>query len=156
MLASLSQFFSGQNYIPHGVCLLWQPALLWLDLISDTLIAAAYYTIPIALIYFVTRRHDLAFRGIFVLTGAFILACGTTHVMDVVTLWYPAYWTDGFIKLVTASISIGTAFAMWQVMPLALALPSTAQLERANNLLEHEIGERQRAAAALRDANNGT
>jgi PAS domain S-box-containing protein len=154
MLASLSQLFSAQNYIPHGVCLLWQPGLLWLDLISDTVIAAAYYTIPIALIYFASRRHDLAFRGIFVLTGAFILACGTTHVMGVVTLWYPAYWTDGLIKLVTALVSIGTAFAMWQVMPLALALPSTAQLERSNNLLEHEIGERQRAAAALHAANN--
>jgi PAS domain S-box-containing protein len=73
--------------------------------------------------------------------------------MGVVTLWYPASWTDGLIKLVTALISVGTAFAMWQVMPVALALPSTAQLERANGLLEYEIGERRRAAAALRDSN---
>ena len=73
--------------------------------------------------------------------------------MDVVTLWYPAYWIDGMIKLFTALVSIGTAVAMWQAMPTALALPSTAQLERANKLLEHEIGERQRAEAALRDAN---
>ena len=155
MATPLSQLFSTQNYIPHGMCLLWQPGLLWLDVLSNTVIAAAYYTIPVALIYFVSRRHDVAFRGIFVLTGAFILACGTTHVMDVVTLWYPAYWTDGLINLATALVSIGTAFAMWQVVPLALALPSTAQLERANNLLEHEIGERQRIAVALRDANAG-
>jgi PAS domain S-box-containing protein len=73
--------------------------------------------------------------------------------MGVVTLWYPASWTDGLITLVTALISVGTAFAMWQVMPVALALPSTAQLERANGLLEYEIGERRRAAAALRDSN---
>ena len=155
MATPLSQLFSTQNYIPHGMCLLWQPGLLWLDVLSNTVIAAAYYTIPVALIYFVSRRHDVAFRGIFVLTGAFILACGTTHVMGVVTLWYPAYWTDGLINLATALVSIGTAFAMWQVVPLALALPSTAQLERANNLLEHEIGERQRIAVALRDANAG-
>ena len=155
MATSLSQLFSTQNYIPHGMCLLWQPSLLWLDVLSNTVIAAAYYTIPVALIYFVSRRHDVAFRGIFVLTGAFILACGTTHVMDVVTLWYPIYWIDGLINLATALVSIGTAFAMWQVVPLALALPSTAQLERANNLLEREIGERQSAAAALRDANAG-
>src|SRR6201996_9279718 len=154
MLSSLSELLSVQNYIPHGVCLLWQPGLLWLHVLSDATIAIAYYTIPLALVYFVSRRHDLAFRGIFVLTSAFILACGTTHVMAVLTLWYPAYWTDGLIKLVTALVSIGSAFAMWQVMPLALALPSTAQLERSNNLLEHEIGERQRAAAALHAANN--
>ncbi|SDR23388.1 GAF domain-containing protein [Rhizobiales bacterium GAS191] len=153
MLSSFSQFWSEQSYIPHGVCLLWQPGLLWLHVLSDAVIAIAYYTIPLMLIYFVSRRHDLEFRGIFILTGVFILACGTTHIMGVVTLWYPAYWIDGTIKLATALVSICTAFAMWQAMPLALALPSTEQLERANGLLEHEIGERHRAEAALRDAN---
>ena len=64
MVTSLSQLFSTQNYIPHGVCLLWQPGLLWLHVLSNTVIAVAYYTIPVALIYFVSRRHDLAFRGI--------------------------------------------------------------------------------------------
>src|ERR1700722_15184702 len=153
MPSSFFQSLFEQNYIPHGVCLLWQPGLLWLHVFSDAVIALSYYTIPFALIWFVTKRHDLAFRGIFVLTSAFILACGTTHVMGVVTLWYPDYWLDGTIKLFTALVSVGTAFAMWQVMPVALAVPSTAQLERANGLLEYEIGERRRAAAALRDSN---
>jgi hypothetical protein len=36
-------------------------------------------------------------------------------------------------------------------MPLALALPSTVQLDRANQLLGEEIGHRQRAEAALRE-----
>jgi PAS domain S-box-containing protein len=153
MLSSLSELLSVQNYIPHGVCLLWQPGLLGLHVLSDATIAIAYYTIPLALVYFVSRRHDLAFRGIFVLTSAFILACGTTHVMAVLTLWYPAYWTDGIIKLVTALASIGTAIVIWQAMPLALAIPSTEQLAKANKLLGHEIGERQRAETALRDAN---
>jgi PAS domain S-box-containing protein len=139
--------------MPHGACLLSQPGLLWLDVLSDAIIAAAYYSIPVALIYFASRRQDLAFRGIFILTGIFFLAGGTTHVMGVVTLWYPAYRVDGLIKLATALVSIGTAFVMWRVIPLALALPSTIQLERANNLLECQIGERQRAAAGLRDAN---
>jgi PAS domain S-box-containing protein len=81
------------------------------------------------------------------------LACGTTHVMDVVTLWYPVYWLDGVIRAFTALVSIGTAAAMWLVMPKALALPSMAQLEEANRRLQHEVGERERAEAALRDAN---
>jgi PAS domain S-box-containing protein len=155
MSSSVFHSLSAQNYIPHGFCLLWQPGLLWLHVLSDAVIALSYYTIPIALIWFVTKRHDLAFRGIFVLTGAFILACGTTHLMGIVTLWYPAYWLDGMIKLFTALVSICTAFAMWQVMPLALALPGTEQLKRVNSSLEHAIGERQRAEAALRDANAG-
>jgi PAS domain S-box-containing protein len=154
MPSFLSGMFSSDNFIPHGFCLLWDPALLWLWMISDSAIAASYYTIPFALIYFIAKRRDLAFRGIFLLTSAFILACGTTHLMDVYTLWYPAYWLDGMVKFVTAAISAVTAVAMWRVMPVALALPSTAQLEDANRRLEREIAERRRAEAALRDAND--
>ena len=153
MTSFLTGLFAQQNFIPHGFCLAWEPGLLWLHVISDSVIAVAYYSIPFALIYFISRRRDLAFRGIFALTGAFILACGTTHVMGVLTLWYPAYWLDGMIKFFTALISIFTAGAMWWAMPKALALPSTAQLEEANRQLEHEIGERERAQAALRNAN---
>jgi PAS domain S-box-containing protein len=153
MTSLLAGLFAQDNFIPHGFCLAWEPGLVWLHVISDSVIAIAYYTIPFAAIYFISRRRDLAFRGIFALTGVFILACGTTHLMGVVTLWYPDYWLDGFIKFFTAAVSIFTAAAMWWAMPKALALPSTAQLEDANRRLQHEIGERQRAEAALREAN---
>ncbi|SHN66049.1 sensor histidine kinase [Bradyrhizobium erythrophlei] len=153
MTSFLSWLMSPQDYMPHGMCFLWQPELIALHVVSDSLIALAYYSIPIALIYFVWKRADLAFPTIFILTGLFILACGTTHAMSVWTLWYPDYRVDGGIKAVTALLSIGTGVAIWKVMPLALALPSTAQLERANQLLGAEIGQRQRAEVALRDAN---
>src|ERR1700681_717046 len=153
MTSFLSWLLSPQDYMPHGMCFLWQPELIALHVASDSFIALAYYSIPVALIYFVSKRKDLAFPSIFVLTGLFILACGTTHVMSVWTLWNPDYRLDGGIKAVTALLSIGTGVAIWKVMPLALALPSTAQLERANQLLGAEIGQRQRAEAALREAN---
>ena len=153
MTSFLAAIFSENSFTPHGFCLAWEPVLLWLHVVSDSVVALAYYTIPFAILYFMARRQDLAFRSIFALTGTFILACGTTHVMDVVTLWYPVYWLDGIIRAFTALVSIGTAAAMWLVMPKALALPSTAQLEEANRRLQHEIGERERADAALRDAN---
>src|SRR3979490_188096 len=149
----LSSLLSPQDYMPHGMCFLWQPELIALHVASDSAIALAYYSIPIALGYFVWKRADLAFPGIFVLTSLFILACGTTHIMGVWTLWFPDYRVDGGIKAITALLSIATAVAIWKVMPLALALPSTGQLERANGLLGAEIGQRQRAEAALRDAN---
>ena len=128
MTSFLSWLLSPQDYMPHGMCFLWQPELIALHVVSDSLIALAYYSIPIALIYFVLKRTDFAFPSIFVLTGLFILACGTTHAMSVWTLWYPDYRVDGGIKAVTALLSIGTGVAIWKVMPLALALPSTAQL----------------------------
>ena len=153
MTSFLATIFSENSFTPHGFCLAWEPVLLWLHVVSDSVVALAYYTIPFAILYFMARRQDLAFRSIFALTGTFILACGTTHVMDVVTLWYPVYWLDGIIRAFTALVSIGTAAVIWLVMPKALALPSTAQLEEANRRLQHEIGERERADAALRDAN---
>src|SRR6195256_4956192 len=153
MTSFLSWLLSPQDYMPHGMCFLWQPQLIALHVASDSSIALAYYSIPVALIYFVSKRTDLAFPSIFVLTGLFILACGTTHIMGVWTLWFPDYRLDGGIKAATALLSVGTAAAIWKVMPLALALPSTAQLERANELLGTEINQRQRAEAALRDAN---
>jgi PAS domain S-box-containing protein len=153
MTSFLSWLLSPQDYMPHGMCFLWQPQLIALHVASDSLIALAYYSIPVALIYFVSKRTDLAFPSIFVLTGLFILACGTTHIMGVWTLWFPDYRLDGGIKAATALLSVGTAAAIWKVMPLALALPSTAQLERANELLGTEINKRQRAEAALREAN---
>jgi PAS domain S-box-containing protein len=153
MTSFLSWLLSPQDYMPHGMCFLWQPQLIALHVASDSLIALAYYSIPVALIYFVSQRTDLAFPSIFVLTGLFILACGTTHIMGVWTLWFPDYRLDGGIKAATALLSVGTAAAIWKVMPLALALPSTAQLERANELLGTEINQRQRAEAALREAN---
>jgi hypothetical protein len=127
MTSFLAGLFSQQNFIPHGFCLAWDPGLLGLHVISDAVIAIAYYTIPFALLYFISRRRDLAFRGLFALSGAFILACGTTHIMSAVTLWYPAYWLDGIIKLFTAAVSIFTAAAIWWAMPKALALPSMAR-----------------------------
>jgi PAS domain S-box-containing protein len=153
MSSYLSWLFSSQEYMPHGMCFLWQPELIGLHVASDSAIALAYYSIPIALSYFVWKRADFAFPGIFVLTSLFILACGTTHIMGVWTLWFPDYRFDGGIKVVTALLSVGTAIAIWKVMPLALALPSTAQLERANQLLASEIDQRQRAETALREAN---
>jgi hypothetical protein len=35
-------------FMPHGMCFLWQPGVLWRHAVSDTIIAASYYLIPIA------------------------------------------------------------------------------------------------------------
>ena len=153
MMSYISSFFLSADYIPHGLCLAWQPELIALHVGSDAAIAIAYYSIPFALMYFVWKRADLVFPGVFVLSGAFILACGTSHTMSIVTLWQPDYWLEGIIKLITAVVSVASAVAIWQTMPLALALPSTAQLEQANRSLAGEIAERKRAQAALRDMN---
>jgi PAS domain S-box-containing protein len=142
-----------EGFMPHGYCLLWRPALLYLHVFSDLLTAAAYYSIPLALAYFVYRRGDFLFRHVFLLFCFFILACGTTHLLSVWTIWKPIYEVQGIVKLFTALISVGTAVVLWPLLPRALALPSPAKLEEANRLLTHEIQERKAAEAEIRELN---
>ena len=120
---------SSTSFMPHGACYLWKPSILWLHVISDALVVLSYYSIPFALLYFVYKRKDLVYRWVFVLFGAFILLCGTTHLMSIWTIWHPDYWLDGLIKLATAAVSIVTAILIWPLMPKLLKLPSTKALE---------------------------
>lgn len=136
----MSNLLNASSLLPHGFCINWTPSLLWLYVVSDTLIVLAYYSIPITLAYFVWRRKDLEFRWIFILFGAFILACGTTHLLGIVTLWNPIYWLDAGIKSLTAIISIFTAVALVWLVPKALKLPSPSQVDQEvqHRLLAYE------------------
>jgi PAS domain S-box-containing protein len=100
------------------------------------LIAFSYFCIPLALIYFVRKRPDVPFRLVFWLFGAFILLCGTTHVLSIWVLWKPTYYTEGVIKAMTAVASIGTLIMTVRMMPEAVGLPSPEQLRIANARLE--------------------
>jgi two-component system, NtrC family, sensor kinase len=149
MLQFLQSFFSDGSFIPHGHCYLWKPWLLWMHIASDSLIALVYYSIPITLVYFVKKREDLPFKWIILLFGAFIVSCGTTHLMDVWTLWHPTYWVSAFLKVITALISLSTAIALLPVIPKAIALPSPAQLEAANCQLRLALKELANTQAQL-------
>jgi PAS domain S-box-containing protein len=147
--------FDTTTFAPHGYCLLWQPGILWLDSIADGLIALAYFSIPLLLLHFARRRRDLAFPSVFLLFGLFIVLCGLTHVMDSVTDWVPAYNLATVIKIATALASVFTACVVWQLMPRALALPTSEQLRQVNAELEREVRERRRVEAELRSLNAG-
>nr|WP_228014714.1 ATP-binding protein [Fortiea sp. LEGE XX443] len=124
--------------------------MVWLHILSDSLIAFSYYSIPLTLVYFVRKRKDIPFKNIFILFGAFIISCGTTHLMEIWTLWHPYYWLSGSIKAITAIISFYTALTLIPLVPQALALPSPAQLEEANIALQAEITERKLIENELR------
>jgi signal transduction histidine kinase len=149
MLESLNTIFATDALMPHGYCFLWKPGLLWLHIISDSLIALAYYCIPLILAYFVSKRKNIPFKWIILLFNAFILACGTTHLAAIWTLWHPDYWFSGLLKAVTASISISTAILLFPLIPQFLALPSPMQLEATNEQLRAEIVERKLAEQEL-------
>ncbi|HXC27940.1 MAG TPA: hypothetical protein VNV38_08275 [Stellaceae bacterium] len=156
MLRFFSDIFNSSDLSPHGICLLWRPELIWLHVTSDAIIALSYYSIPLALTYFVLKRRDVVFGWLFWMFGAFILACGTTHVFGILTLWYPVYGIEGAVKFVTAIVSIFTAVVLWPLLPRALALPSPAMLTRANEELSAEIDERNKLWQRCARARNAT
>jgi PAS domain S-box-containing protein len=122
------------------------PWLGWLHVLSDLGVWGAYLAIPLVLMYFLWRRKDLPFRTIFLLFGGFILACGTTHLMEAIIFWWPVYRLAGLIKLCTALISWATVFSLFQVVPGVLTMRSPEELER-------EIAARKRAEIELQQAN---
>ena len=124
------------HFMPHGYCFLWLPTLVALHVISDGLIALSYFIIPFALAYFVYKRDDLVYDWMFICFGAFIVSCGTTHILEIWTLWVPDYWLSGTIKAVTAIISFATAILLIKLIPEALKIPSAFMLNDANAALE--------------------
>jgi PAS domain S-box-containing protein len=112
----------------------------------------AYLAIPVVLVYFVRRRRDVPFNWMFLLFGAFIVACGFTHFMDALATFLPLYRLSGMVKLVTALVSWGTVLCLIPLIPKALALRSPAELEAINLVLQKAIDVRKRAEEALRKA----
>ncbi|MBV9560777.1 MAG: response regulator [Bradyrhizobium sp.] len=150
MWAFLERLLDSSTLSPHGICLLWEPELIWLHVASDAVIAAAYFSIPVALSIFVSRRRDADFGWIVWAFALFIMACGFTHVMSIITLWVPAYGLEGLIKALTAAASIVTAVMLWPLLPRALALPSPSQLRATEAALAQEGLQRREAEAMLR------
>lgn len=149
MGAVWSSWFEPFAFSPHGFCLAWEPSLLWLHILSDGLIALAYFSIPLAILAFMRRRPDFTYRGMAWLFAGFILFCGATHLFAVWTLWQPHYWAEGALKAMTAAISVATALLLWPLLPKALALPSPAALRAANAALELRVAERDALVARL-------
>lgn len=141
-------------FIPHGHCYLWRRDLVLLNVSSDALIGLAYFSIPLMLLYVVRQRQDIPFPWLFTLFGAFIVSCGSTHLLSVWTIWHPSYWVSTGVKALTASVSILTAATMIPVLPRALSLPSPKELDIVNQSLKREIAERQQAEAEVRRLNN--
>lgn len=153
MLDFLAKLFSS-DFMPHGYCYLWRPEIVWLHMVSDSTIAGAYYVIPLTLFYFVRKRRDLPFTWMFLMFAVFILGCGTTHLMEVWTLWHGTYRLAGVIKGITAAASVATAILFVPLVPRALALPSPEQLRTANRQLEKEIENRRRIELELKGAHD--
>jgi signal transduction histidine kinase len=136
---------------PRGYCYVWIPSLVATHVVSDSLIGLSYLAISVTLIWLVWRaRRGLPFSWIFIAFGAFIVACGATHFMEVWTLWRPVFWLSADVKIVTAGASVATALVLPPLMPKVIGFIQAArvsearrvELERAQLDLERRVSER--------------
>lgn len=124
MLESSNHFFASASFLPHGYCYQWKSALVWLHVTSDSAIAIAYYAMAIALVYLICKQPGVPFPRILITLAAFLMACGTAHLMEIWTLWHPDYWLSGGIKAIAAIVSLYAAATLFALIPKALASPT--------------------------------
>jgi signal transduction histidine kinase len=151
MLDALVRLFSG-SFMPHGHCYLWTPEMVWLQVLSNASIGLAYLSISATLYYIIRRIRDIPFSWMYLAFGVFIVTCGLTHFMDVVTIWEPVYWLDGAVRAVTAGASVGTAVLLFPLVPKAIALAGAAEVAHARGLeLEKTYDELAKAHARTKE-----
>jgi PAS domain S-box-containing protein len=141
------KLFDTSDWPPRWVCGRWTDFHGWFYIISDLMIWSAYFAIPLIILRFVSRKRDAQFHRIYILFAAFILACGSTHFLDAVMFWYPAYRFNALIRFATGVISWMTVFHLIRVLPKAFALKSPGELET-------EIQHRKKAEEKLRVINS--
>lgn len=132
----LGRSLAGQVFLPHQFCYLGNSTLITTHLVADLLIGISYVVISLTLVYLVrASQGGIPFHWMFLAFGTFIIACGATHFMEVLTLWRPDYWAAAYVKVVTATASVATALA------LPLAIPRILRNIEAVNLSERRAAE---------------
>ncbi|TQV85687.1 hypothetical protein FKG94_02255 [Exilibacterium tricleocarpae] len=136
LIDTLTNLFSTERFMPHGYCFLWQQELLWMHVIGDIAIAIAYFSIPITILYLLRKnRQTMPYRWVFNMFAIFIFLCGATHLIELVTLWYPIYYLEGLMKVLTAAVSVATAIMIFPLIPALMK--KFSQLSSLTQTAEH-------------------
>lgn len=80
-----------------------------LTILGDAGIFAAYMAMPVVLVSAWRRMKERPDARLLALYGLFILLCGFTHLVSILTIFWPLYWLAAKLKLVTAAVSIAVA-----------------------------------------------
>lgn len=138
-------WFSQQDFMPHGHCYLWKDGLVYTHVISDLLIGLAYVSISLTL-YALVKKIKLPFSAIVLSFGLFIGACGLTHFMEIWNLWHADYWYSAWVKVLTAIASVSTGIYLYQLRHPIYLMAEAAKLSEQRRIdlekLTHELGQR--------------
>lgn len=108
------------SLMPHAVCWRQDQHLIWTMAITNAITFLSYFSICATLFYLARRTSRVIVREwVLFLTGfaLFIVACGTTHLLEVVTTWFSVFWVDAWTNIVTAALSGLVAFLLIRRAP---------------------------------------
>lgn len=111
------------DFMPHGSCLLWDPFLLWAMVACNGAIFISYMIIAVKLYgvrKVLDRQHIVRNMTVLFSFAVFIFLCGVTHLMDVITLWFPRYYVTVAILAMTAIASVFTAITFPKLVKSSL------------------------------------
>ena len=109
-----------ETLMSKGESFLWIPELVWLNILPDLFMSISFMLIPLTLLLAVPRTKQVPYKWIFRMFSAVLIGCGLMRMMDILTIWYPYYYTQGIIKVVTAAVSFSTAILLIPLLPRAL------------------------------------
>jgi signal transduction histidine kinase len=152
-MQQITDFFKGlvdTNLWPaRWHCGTWSDFHGWLYIISDIMIWAAYFMIPVIILRYLTKKKPgILFHNAYILFAAFILLCGTTHFLDAVMFWVPMYRLNALVRFVTGVVSLLTVYHLIKLLPVAFKQKTNLELER-------EVERREEAERKLNEANKG-
>jgi hypothetical protein len=110
-------------FTPHGFCLAWEPALLWLTVLGDFGTAIAYFGIPLVLL---TSRRVVLTGWLGIMFAGFIFLCGTGHLLQVLAIWRPVYWWIASESVLTGFVSLATLYYLPVAVSAIQRSPSDA------------------------------
>lgn len=134
MWSPLTKSLFASNFLPHSFCYLGSQGLIWTHVLADFLTFLAYLAISATLTYLVYKGHrEIPFHWMFLAFGLFIVACGATHLMEAITVWFPVYVLSGGVKIFTALASLATAIILPFTVSQILSLVQTARASEVAN-----------------------
>ncbi|MBB5056021.1 signal transduction histidine kinase [Granulicella aggregans] len=101
--------------MPHAVCWAAAPRLIWTMVVTNAITFLSYLSICLTLLFLVRRTGKVIARDwAYFLVGfaLFIVACGSTHLLEVITTWTPIFWVDAWTNVLTAVLSAYVAIML--------------------------------------------
>lgn len=127
---------AAHHFMPHGQCVMWRWDLLGLFIVGNLLIAFAYFAIPMYLgLMLKTDSQYLFDKKIVAGFVVFIFFCGVTHLLKVVTVWFPYYWSTSLMDLATGVVSVAV---LTQLRGFVKKLHRIAELQKEYDLLRSQ------------------